>query len=260
MQYFFVYELDLPEDVEGFSRFGPWHIFWISLTLALCVGLSPLYRRAPAPRQRAIGLGLSVAMIVIEFFNDVVLLILGKFDWQYLPLHLCGLAMFVCLAHAIRPSDWSGQTLYCLCLPGAAAAMLFPDWTRCPPLQFENLHSFSLHTLLILYPVLELAAGHIRPRLRSAWKPGVFLLGSALPLYFLNKIWGTNFMFLNWPSPDSPLVSMAAVLGNPGYLAGFALLVLAVVLLLYLPPAIWQRRQTRRTNAATEQNMPLSDL
>jgi hypothetical integral membrane protein (TIGR02206 family) len=246
MEYFFTYELELPDSVPGFTLYGPWHIFWLALTASLCLGLAPLYRRASPKRQRAVGLGMTIAMVVIEVCNDIILLYLGRFSWEYLPLHLCGLAIFVCLAHAIHPSDWAGQTLYCLGLPGALAAMLFPDWTRCPPLQFENLHSFSLHTLLILYPVLQLAAGRIRPRLAHCWKPAVFLICTAVPLYFLNHIWGTNFMFLNWPSPGSPLVLMAQVLGNPGYLAGYALLVIAIVLLLYLPPTAYQRYRRKK--------------
>ena len=241
LKYFFVYETDLPADVSGFSLFGPWHLFWLILLVALCIALSPVFRRLTERAQLRFGRILTACMLVIEGCNDVILVAIGHFEWQHLPLHLCGLAIFVCFAHAVRPMDWSAQTLYCMCLPGAAAALIFPDWTSCPPLQYENLHGFVLHTMLVLYPVLQIASGRIRPRLKSVWKPAIFLGCAVLPLYFLNHVWGTNFMFINWPSAGSPLEAIAAVMGNPGYLLGYAALVAAIVLLMYVPWVILYR-------------------
>ena len=247
-QYFFTYELDLPDEVEGFSLFGPWHIFWLVLNASLCLILCPVYRRMSEKRQQRFGLILCTAMLASEACDDIILLCLGEFDWQYLPLHLCGLAMFVCLAHALTHSDWSAQTLYCLCMPGAAAALIFPDWTRCPPLQYENLHGFIYHTLLILYPVLQLAAGQIRPQIRHIWKPALFLVCTVTPIYFLNHLWGTNFMFVNWPSEGSPLVAMERVMGNPGYLWGYGALVACIMVILYIPPTVRQAVMRRRSS------------
>ena len=53
-------------------------------------------------------------------------------------------------------------SLYTLCLPGAAAALLFPEWSAYPQWNFMNLNSFLVHGLLILFPILQLVEHTIR--------------------------------------------------------------------------------------------------
>ena len=250
LQYFFTYELDLPDSVEGFSYYGTYHMCWLIALVVLCVVLCPVYRRMSARGQKRMGIVLCTIPLVIEVLSDSVLLYNGCFEIQHLPLHLCGLTMFVSFYHALTQHDWAGQVLFCLGLPGALCALLFPDWNRCPPLHYETLHGFINHTLLVLYPVLQLAAGRIRPDVRRIWKPVLFLLCTALPLYFLNKVWGTNFMFLNWASAGSPLEPLEDLLGNPGYLIGFAGLLVLVWTALYLPPTVYQVRKRKKLRIA----------
>ena len=243
--YFFSYAYDLPDDVKRFEYFGPWHLFWLFLLAGLCLVLCPLFRKIPESKQIKAGRTLSVCIIILEICNDCILIWLGEFGVQYLPLHLCSISMFICLIHAFTGADWAGQVLYSICIPGAAAALLFPGWRQCPALNYECIHSFLLHDLLILYPVTALAAGRIKPRMKSIYKPLLYLLAVSIPLYFLNHIWGTNFMFINWPMSDSPLEWIASFMGNPGYLAGYAVLVVCIVFIMYIPAEI-ARNITRK--------------
>lgn len=118
-----------------------------------------------------------------------------------------------------RSWNWLGQVLYTLCLPGAAAALVFPDWTVYPQWSLMNINSFLVHGLLILFPVLQLAAGTIRPRLSAIWKPLLFLAVVTPPIWLFNRTWGTNYFFLNTASPNSPLALLLEVTGPAWYLA-----------------------------------------
>jgi uncharacterized membrane protein YwaF len=98
-----------------------------------------------------------------------------------------------------------------------------------------NLSSFLVHGLLILFPVLQLAAHTIRPRLSAIWKPMVFLALIAPPIWFFNHTYGTNYLFLNNGSPNSPLSLLLDVAGPIWYLPAYALLVVILMVLLLLP-------------------------
>jgi uncharacterized membrane protein YwaF len=77
----------------------------------------------------------------------------------------------------------------------------------------------------------------------------VFLLIVVPPIYFFNHAYNTNFFFLNEAAADSPLSFLQNLLGNPGYIAGFALLVFAVWTLMYIPWDIKTWREKRASNS-----------
>ncbi|MBR6352353.1 MAG: YwaF family protein, partial [Firmicutes bacterium] len=136
--------------------------------------------------------------------------------------------------HAYRDADWLGQTLYALCLPGTVAALVFPDWTYYPPIHFITIEGFLFHFGVVAYVVFQLISGRIRPSLRVLWKVLVFLAVAVPPIYFFNKHFHTNYFFVNVPSPGSPLEWFMQAFGDPGWLLGYAALVLVIMLMMEL--------------------------
>ena len=51
-------------------------------------------------------------------------------------------------------------------------------------------------------------------------------------------------MFVNVPSPGSPLEWLASFLGNPGYLAGYAVLMLLCMVLMDAGYRVWVDRKS----------------
>ena len=58
------------------------------------------------------------------------------------------------------------------------------------------------------------------------------LFAVVIPIYWFDKRYDVNYMFVNWPSAGSPLVWLADRMGNPGYLIGYAALVFLCMLLM----------------------------
>ena len=234
MEYFFTLEDKLPAGV-GFALFGGAHIAWLCFAAALISVLCVAYcRAAPEGRtrwRRAMGW----AVLACEAAKDINLAVQGSFDRWYLPLHLCGLAVFFTFAHSRRPGKTVGNFLYACCMPGAAFALLTPDWTAFPPLSYHAIVGFLVHALLIAYPLMQVTGGDLRPEAKYLPRCFGILMCCAVPIWIFNRIFGTNYMFLMWPSPGSPLEWFASFLGVPGYLLGYFPMLAAVWLLLYLP-------------------------
>ncbi|MCD8249418.1 MAG: YwaF family protein, partial [Lachnospiraceae bacterium] len=140
-----------------------------------------------------------------------------------------------------------GQTLYCLCLPGAVAALLFPAWTVFPQWNLINLQSFLIHALLIFGPLLEVQRGTLHPDIRRLWKTWIFLALVVPCIYLMDRRFDANYFFLNAGSPGSPLEWLIQRMGNPGFLLGYAIIVLAVNIAMYGLYALHSHRNSCRT-------------
>ena len=160
----------------------------------------------------------------------------GNYDVSYLPLHLCSINIILIAIHAWKPNKILDNFLYGVCIPGALAAMLFPTWYTLPALNFMHLHSFTIHILLITYPVMVTVGGDIRPDWRQLPKCILFTLCMAVPIYLFNMAFGTNFMFLMYAEAGNPLLIFENLFGN--HLIGIPVLgvvfVGAMYLILYL--------------------------
>ncbi len=231
--YFFALRSEVPDDV-GFSLFGPVHLAWLAGIIAFVAVTLRLLRgheRALAIAARATAVASVGLVILLEAFfwaRDA----LTVFN---LPLELCLLSPFICLIYSLTGWDWAGQTSYCLGLPGAVAALLFPSWTVFPQWNLVNLQSFLLHATLVLYPLLEVERGRLAPRLSHIWKPIVFLVCVVPFIYAFNLRFGTNYFFLMSGSPGSPLELLIGLFGTPGFLVAYAAIVLVAMVAMYLP-------------------------
>lgn len=222
------------EGAPGFALFSPGHLLWLFLCAGAAAGLCLLYKRAGSAKRRGLRRGLGLAALGLELLRALALLSQGAYGLDRLPLHLCSVAVYLTFFHAFWGGELTGQFLYALCLPGAAAALLLPGWRDFPPLHFMSVCGFVLHALTAAYPLTLLSGGDLRPDPGSAPACLGLLLLLAGPVYLFDLLTGANYMFLNWPPEATPL-AWFAFLGRPGYLLGYPLLIAAVWLPLYLP-------------------------
>lgn len=207
---------------QGYPLFGAVHLGELE-AVAVCILLTARwYRRSPERTRRRILWGVTVLLLADEAVLVITMLATGQWNWSYLPLHLCSIHIF-------------------LCTPGAAIALLCPGWLGTKAWSLINLHSVTLHGLLVLYPVL-LVAGGFRPQVRRLPAVLAFLFGSALPIYFLNKVLYTNFYFLNGPTSSPVTALFTQWFGEQWYLLGFLPAVALVLVGMYLPWYIHRKK------------------
>ena len=235
LRYFWTYEDVLPKDAPSIALFGPVHLAWLCGIALAVILLCRWYGGINEKRRRAVGIAMGWTMLAGKAFELSVITVHGFMSTWYLPLQLCDLAIFVCLLHAYFGTDFLGQVLYSLCLPGACLALLFPDWTAYPALNYESIFSFMVHGTIVAYAVMQLTSERVKPDMRKIWKPVVFLCIVVPPIYFLNKLWDTNFFFVNWPSEGSPLMLLWQLGGKMGYLPLYALAAFIALVIMYFP-------------------------
>ena len=240
---FFTNSEKIPEGV-GFQAYGLVHILWLLAGLILFVVACIFFRKLSEKTQKTVLKVLGIYIFAQEMLKNLVLLILGEFSWAYLPFHLCGVNILLIAFDVFKQSKTVRSFLYYFAIPGAALALLFPNWTETPVWNFFHLHSFTIHILLVLYPLLLVTSGQVSTDLKSALRGTALLVAMAIPVYGLNLLWGTNFMFLMKPDSGNPLEMFEKLLGS--HLWGFPILLPVVILLMYIPARILRNRKKAR--------------
>ncbi|MCI8402137.1 MAG: YwaF family protein [Lachnospiraceae bacterium] len=232
----------IPEGL-GFPLFGTGHRIWLLAIAAVCAGVCHCYRRTDGGGRLRTRRIVSALLLADELLKIGVLCATGCYTAEYLPLHVCSINIFICLWYTLKPNPVAAEILYALSLPGAIVALCAPTWVRLPFCNLMSFHSFSVHGLLLLYPLLLLTAGEYRPRLKRMWIPGLFVAALSPALYWFNCRFHTNFMFLNGTEDNVVLETVCEITGERFYIAGLGALVLLVWLLFYLPWEAGKRRK-----------------
>jgi hypothetical integral membrane protein (TIGR02206 family) len=242
--YFITYRTEIPEGL-GWDHFGAIHLSYLVLFAIGCVVMALVYRRANERLRRHIKIIWCCVVVGLEIIKDAICLVTGVFEPGLVPFHLCGMTIIFIVIHTVKPNRTTAELLYSLSIPGALAALLFSDWNFYPLANFFCQQSFFIHFFELSFPIMLIAAGEIRPRFTQLWRCVLYLLIVVPPIYFFNKAFDTNFFFINEAAADSPLSFLQALMGNPGYLFGFAGLLAIVWVVMYLPWIIKTWREKR---------------
>ncbi len=226
----------VPEGV-GFSFYGAIHILWLVVFVVVVAVSCIWYSRMTAESRKKWNKGVALLLVADEVFKVVMLLIGGNYSASYLPLHLCSINIFLIALHAWKPNQTLNSFLYTICIPGALAALLFPSWSKLPVMNFMHIHSFTVHILLALYPLVLTICGEIKPRLKYVAKCMLLLVAMAAVIYVVNLLLDTNFMFLMRAEKDNPLYIFEQLWGS--HLLGFPVIIAGVLLVMYLPVELY---------------------
>ena len=247
MDYFWKQQDDIPSGM-GYPLFGIAHILCVFITLSAVAVAIILFRKMNDKRQQSVLKMLPVLMVFLEVCKDLFLISVHRFGISYLPLHICSIGIFVFLLREylpwIRAKEIFGEIAYVLIMPASVAALTFADWTIYYPVwNFINIHSYIWHGILVLYPLLLLIRKEISPSLKHIHWSVIFLCLIVTPIYLFDQHFGCNYFFVNWPVPNSPLSWCAAFMGNPGYLAGYAVMAVGTIVFVYLCTEIIMKKK-----------------
>jgi hypothetical integral membrane protein (TIGR02206 family) len=180
-----------------FTLFGPAHVVAIGVIGAVGV-VVPLWvrSRGSATGETRVAHVLATLLVVQEFFRiwmDVQ--VYGIPLAQRLPLHLCGIAIFLTAVVLVRRTRILYEIVYFWGLGGTVQAILTPE------LHFGFPHPifilfFLSHGLIILGALYATVVFRLRPTHRSIWKVFLVTLVYAALITPVNIALKTNYLFL----------------------------------------------------------------
>ena len=222
----------IPEGI-GFSHFGTLHLCWLAAFAVVTVANCILYRRMSEKGKKIWRIVVAILLVLDEVYKQIPLFITGYFTLEYLPLHLCSINIFLIAFHVIKPTKAVENFLYTVCIPGALAALLFPTWNALPGANYMLFHSFTVHILLAMYPIVLTVAGDIKPELKAVPGALLLLIGLSILALICNLLMDANFMFLMYAEPGNPLYIFEELWGS--HLLGFPVIIAGVLLVMHIP-------------------------
>lgn len=222
----------IPEGI-GFPYYGTLHLCWLAAFVVVVVLNCILYRKLGEKGREIWRVVVAGLLVLDEVYKQIPLFVNGLFTLEYLPLHLCSINIFVIAFHSFKPGKTVGNYLYTVCIPGAMAALLFPTWNALPAANYMLIHSFTVHILLALYPIVLTVAGEIKPDLKEVPKALLLLVGLAVVALLCNLLMDANFMFLMYADPGNPLYLFKELWGS--HLLGFPVIISGILLVMHTP-------------------------
>lgn len=235
---------DTIADGFGFKIFGSTHILWLCAFVVLCTVSIIIYKKLNSDRRNIMRICVAITVFVLETVKNCVAFAVGNFQVGHLPFHLCGISFVLISFSIFKRSKIVENFLYYIGIPGAMLALLTPDWTRLPCNNFFHIHSFVIHMFLVLYPLLLVAGGDLKPDLKSMPKCAALLIGFAAPALIINFIAKTNFMFLMRTDNIGFLLLFKNIFGAHQW--AFPILLPIVLSVMYLPIFIAEKFKAKR--------------
>lgn len=239
-RYFFAYDKDLPAGT-GVPNFSPTHFAWLAATAVVMLLLILLYRRMNHEARQRFTRTLMITIIALEVVREGWALIIGRYDvTRHLPLHLCGIMIFIEAIAVFSKRPFFKEFSYACGLPGAAMALLTPEPSNYPFWNIQYLQSIFVHALLALIPLLWIAGDGFRPNIRALPKNLLLLTGLAAFCFGLNFLLGgqSNYMFVRFAPADTPIALFEQWVGWPWYIGLLLAFVFMIWVLMYAPWAI----------------------
>lgn len=228
-----------------FVLFGPDHLAVMVLAAALPAGLILWTRLSRCPSvERTIRLALAAILVV----NEVAYWVYGMtvssdvrtYLANFLPLHLCGVAVFVTAWALVRPTTLVCEAAYFWGLAGTLQAIITPEVKFAFP-DYRFIEFFINHVGIVTGALFVVLAMRRHPRPGALVR--MFLLTNGVLAVAALADWligpGANYMYMREPPrAASPMF----FLPWPWYILFLELLGVAMIALLNLP-FWWGRRR-----------------
>lgn len=248
--YFFTYDKDIPAELGlAVKNFSPPHLISLAATAAVLLLLVLLYRRMNNAAKQRFTRTTMLAIIALEVIRESWVAIIGHYDiTRHLPLHLCGIMIFIEAIAVFTNKPFFKEFSYACGLPGAAMALITPEPSGYPFWNIQYLQSIFVHALLVLIPLLWIAGDGFRPNIRALPKNLLLLFGLTAFCFGVNSILGgtSNYMFVHFAPGDTPIALFEQWVGWPWYIALLLGFVFFIWVLMYVPWEISAIRKRKR--------------
>lgn len=196
----------------------------LAATAAAAVVLAALARRDPdGPAADATRAGLATVLLGGAAVYVTAEAVAGRLSpLDFLPLHLCDLAIFVAAYALVRRSRTAAEIVWFWALTGTLLAMVLPDVGGSFP-DARWLAYYSMHGAVVVAAVVLALGLGLAPRAGAPWRVFGWTVAYAAVVAVVDLVTGANFLYLrekparptllDWFGPWPAYVAVAGLVG-----------------------------------------------
>lgn len=217
---------------------GVTHLQWLSVTIILIILFVFIYSKQKKHIKISIMRINAYTLLCTEIFRTIWAVSIHHYKLDsMLPLHLCGIMIFVEFFAVVYNNKLLMEFSYYCGLPGAVIGLLTPELNGYVFFSFQNLNYILRHGLLVLIPLLWIFGNGLRPSKIGGRKAFLMLSLLALVDAIVNALLKGNYLFISKVPQNSFLQS---AFRNRGYLSYILFVIVGVIIIIYLLYLPWK--------------------
>ncbi|MVP01133.1 TIGR02206 family membrane protein [Paenibacillus lutrae] len=223
---------------NSFAAYTTSHLVALALLAAVVVLLFVCRRqlRQSSAKRRTVSLIIVSILVLSEVTLNVWYVQQSMYSIRHsLPLELCSISLYLCVAMLLLRSRFLFQIVYFIGIGGALQALLTPVLGYAYP-HYRFLEFFAAHIAIIAAVLYMVWAENMRPTFRSILFTMGFLNLLLLIVIPVNTYTGANYMFLARKPATSSLLDYLGP--YPWYLLSMEAAAFVLFIFLYLPFAV----------------------
>ncbi|WP_223590701.1 YwaF family protein [Neobacillus bataviensis] len=209
------------------------------------------YRKKLKPYQEMIKWTVFALLLFGELSIQLYLILIHEYELSDLPLHICSLSTYLALYLYFKRSQKAFNLLFFIGLLPPILSMISPDIVHQFP-HFRFIRYFLRHSaipLAVMYFILF--EGYRVPR-KAILSSFLTINLIAVPIFFLNKLLGTNFFFIANPSETETILTYFG--SGIMYYIHLEIVAFMVCIITYIPMGILLKRENKNLRVNDKMN------
>jgi hypothetical integral membrane protein (TIGR02206 family) len=184
-------------NTQSFRLFSIEHLLTLLAIIIIDIILLAILRRAGSKRKNQIfGISLAVFIIILEIISNTWKVCNGKWALNTsLPLHLCGISLYISAVMLIRNSHSLYEVAYFWGLGGAVIALVTPNLDFTFP-HIMYLKFFLAHNAIVIAVLYMTVIRRYRPVFKSVIRvfviTNIYMIITGIVNYFLDS----NYLYI----------------------------------------------------------------
>jgi hypothetical integral membrane protein (TIGR02206 family) len=238
------------KDYHGtpFILFGTVHIVTLIIVALFIFGMT-FFKGTPEQMRKRVRWTMATVLLLNEIAWHAWNIAIGTWTIQtMLPLQLCSVFVWLGVYMLLTKNYTIYEFIYLLGISAATQALLTPDAGIYGFPHFRYLQTILSHGLIVTSAVYMTVVEGYRPTLKSLAR--VFVVSNIymLVIFCVNVAIGSNYLMINYKPPFATILDLLPAW--PWYILWMEGMGVTLMLLLYLPFMIKDRKQSEKKNLA----------
>lgn len=174
---------------------------------------------------------LIVLLVLVRGSRYIMDILVGRFDiFDLLSLQICHIDLVILIICLIKPNKGLFNVTFLIGIPMGLAVALFPGRIHPEPGLSRAILFIMSHMMLVVSPVYLTLVEKMKLNMKYLFY--IIGLGNIMILisYIVNKILGTNFLYIMYAPEGTIIKGLDNIFGWPGYIMAMDVIAIIVII------------------------------